>query len=130
MQPLMVSALMPERRSFFRATPVASLTGHYSTSPHFLETDAQQRAALTTVRRSNMARPEEELIRRIHDSINRSMADRLRKGALIKSLQAENLRLGQELAALRSKIGSVADAGEGDRHVLFGHDGATVQVRR
>ena len=55
-----------------------------------------------TNRTSDMASAEEQLIRRIHDSINRSVADRLRQAETIRSLQAENLRLRQELAALTS----------------------------
>jgi hypothetical protein len=43
-----------------------------------------------------------ELIKRIHDAINRSVADRMARDELIRKLQAENLRLRQELAQTKS----------------------------
>jgi len=84
-----------------------------------------------------MASAEEELIRRIHDSINRSVAERLRQSETIRSLQAENLGLRRELAALASSSGRtngvhvhVANGmAEGGEHVLFSDNGASVQVR-
>src|SRR4051794_12022830 len=87
-----------------------------------------------TTRTSNMASAEEELIRRIHDSINRSVAERLRQAETIRSLEAENLRLRRELAAFASSSGRNGihgDAGmkEGGSHALFSNNGAAVQVR-
>ena len=83
-----------------------------------------------------MASAEEELIRRIHDSINRSVAERLRQSETIRSLQAENLRLRRELAALASSSGrtngvrvAALGRGEGGSHVVFSDNGASVQVR-
>ena len=82
-----------------------------------------------------MASAEEELIRRIHDSINRSVAERLRQSETIRSLQAENLGLRRELAALASSSGRTNGVhvapgrGEGGSHVVFSDNGASVQVR-
>ncbi|MDB5594220.1 MAG: hypothetical protein JWM36_1181 [Hyphomicrobiales bacterium] len=50
-----------------------------------------------------MSTAESDLISCIHDAISRSLADRFEKDQLIKNLQAENLRLRQELAHLRSR---------------------------
>ncbi|MDB5596052.1 MAG: hypothetical protein JWM36_3013 [Hyphomicrobiales bacterium] len=60
-----------------------------------------------------MSTAETDVIRRIHDAINRSLADRFEKDRLIRQLQAENLRLRHELADLRARpralnVGSVA----------------------
>jgi hypothetical protein len=46
-----------------------------------------------------------EIIQRIHDAINRSLAAKFEKHRLIQSLQAENLRLRHELAKLKSGSG-------------------------
>src|SRR3954462_10455766 len=88
-----------------------------------------------TTRTSNMASAEGQLIRRIHDAINRSVAERLRQAETIRSLQAENLRLRRELAALASSSGRTnamyvaSGRGEGGSHVAFSDNGASVQVR-
>lgn len=47
---------------------------------------------------TRMGTESSDLIKRIHDAINRSVADRMEKDELIRKLQAENLRLRQELA--------------------------------
>jgi hypothetical protein len=83
-----------------------------------------------------MASAEEQLIRRIHDAINRSVAERLRQAETIRSLQAENLRLRRELGALASSSGRTngghvtPGVGKGGSHVVFSDNGASVQVRR
>ena len=82
-----------------------------------------------------MASAEGQLIKRIHDAINRSVAERLRPSETIRSLQAENLRLRRELAALALSSGRTNDLhvapgrGEGGSHVVFSDNGASVQVR-
>jgi hypothetical protein len=82
-----------------------------------------------------MASAEDQLIKRIHDSINRSVAERLRQSETIRSLQAENLRLRRELAALAPSSGGtngIHVAGgmeEGGIHVVFSDNGASVPVR-
>ncbi|MDB5595815.1 MAG: hypothetical protein JWM36_2776 [Hyphomicrobiales bacterium] len=50
-----------------------------------------------------MSTAESDLIRRTHDANNQSLADRCQRDQLIRSLRAENLRLRQELAPLRSR---------------------------
>lgn len=55
-----------------------------------------------------MPTPDTELVRRIHDAINRSLAAGCEKDRLIRSLQAENLRLRRELAKLKSRSGDTA----------------------
>jgi hypothetical protein len=57
-----------------------------------------------------MSHAEGHVIRRIHDAINQSLADRLEKDQLIRSLQAENLRLRHELASLRSRTDTTNSA--------------------
>lgn len=82
-----------------------------------------------------MSTAEEELIRRIHDSISRSMAERLRQAETIRTLQAENLKLRQELAALTSWINRMNGVHgayvlqEGASHVVFSDNGACLQMR-
>jgi hypothetical protein len=88
-----------------------------------------------TARTNNMASPEEQLIRRIHDSINRSVSDRLRQAETIRTLRAENLKLRQELAALTSWISRIDGIygaygmHEGGSHVVFSDNGASLQMR-
>lgn len=50
-----------------------------------------------------MSTSERDLIKRIHDAINRSLADRLEMAQLIRSLQAENSQLQHELNILRTR---------------------------
>ena len=57
-----------------------------------------------------MSTAEGDLVRRIHDAISRSLADRVEKDQLIKSLQAENLRLRYELTSLGSRTQSTNGA--------------------
>src|SRR3954454_13536584 len=88
-----------------------------------------------TTRTSNMASAEGQLIRRFHDAINRSVAERLRQAETIRSLQVENLGLQRELAAVKASSGRTnaihvaPGIGKGGSHVVFSDNGASVQVR-
>jgi hypothetical protein len=48
-----------------------------------------------------MGNAEADLIRGIHDAVNRSVGDRFEKDRQIRNLRSENLRLRQEVAQLR-----------------------------
>jgi hypothetical protein len=56
-----------------------------------------------------MGNAEVDVIRRIHDAVNRSVAGRFEKDRLIRNLQAENLRLRNEVALLRTSNGEWAN---------------------
>jgi hypothetical protein len=79
----------------------------------------------------------DELMRRIHEAINRSMAERLRQAETIRTLQAEIRSLQRQLSALTAAssgrtngIHCAKGMEEGGEHVVFSDNGASVQVRR
>ena len=57
---------------------------------------------------NSMGNAEADVIRRIHDAVNRSVADRFEKDRLIRNLKSENLRLRHEVAQLRTSNGEWA----------------------